>query len=501
MSGSSWALLPPEIRLQILEVVSRQGSCGSCAAVCSEWKAFLEPRNLYRLELQVPQLEKLGHMTTRTAGFVRQIRLNIELPRYTCRSCQWPESWSRQSQHSSIFRAAIQKLFTVLSTWKPTDSLVLELNTFSPSDSEHWFKNYCFGSDAHTDEEYEQQQQQEAPSRWHDPKHGWIDGRQVESPSAIAMSRLFAPICLRSLESIPEVHAVTRLVIRRECRRQIIPPVLRLLLQKLPRLQNMVYEPWRACRLNLKIACDEGMLRYQLFDRRTNHLFVEFASVIQDALPSHVETLSIFEDPNSELVSAMHRDPLFQQVIDDNMTAGAELVRALVLRSCDLKHLSISFMIDARQFLGSLRSTHCCYKLRSLTLTASILKRESQRRQITSFLSDASAFPQEMKQLERLILWNSKRGEACAVIYQRDRSSQQATLTRRGTWPFKLDYDVEESWKKAAPDLILRIENELLQAVVEQTGDAIYHLRLAGEVIDPISARQLRQEGFVGREV
>ncbi|KAH7170239.1 hypothetical protein EDB81DRAFT_156790 [Dactylonectria macrodidyma] len=478
MSGSPWALLPPEIRLQILEVVFRQGDRGSCAAVCSEWKAFIEPQNFYRLELQVPCLEQLGHMTTRTAGLVRQIRLNIELPRYSCRSCQWPESRSRKSQHSSIFRAAIQKLFTVLSAWKPTDRFVLELNTFSPSDSEHWFKNYCIGLDAQTDGESEQQQQQEAPARWHDPKHGWIDGRQVESPSAEAMSRLFAPICLSLPESIPEVHAVTRLVIRRECRRQIIPPVLRLLLQKLPRLQTIVYEPWRACRRTWKIACDK-----------------EFASVIQDALPSHVEMLSIFEDPNSELVSAMHRDPLFEQVIDDNMTAGAELVRALVLRSCDLKHLSISFMVDARQFLDSLQSTHCCHKLRSLTLTASILKRESESRRIASFLSDASSFPQEMKQLERLILWNSKRGEACAIIYQRDRSSQQATLTRRGTWHFELNYEVVESWKKVDPGLSLRIENEQLQAVVKQNGDAIYHLRLPGEVIDPISARQLRQEG------
>lgn len=211
--------------------------------------------------------------------------------------------------------------------------------------------------------------------------------------------------------------------------------------------------------------------------------------------------LSIFEDPNSELVSAMHRDPLFQHIIDDNMTAGAELVRALVLRSCDLKHLSISFMVDARQFLDSLQSTHCCYKLRSLTLTASILKRESQSRRIASFLSDASWFPKEMKQLERLILWNSKRGEACAVIYQRDRSSQQATLMRRGTWHFELNYEVVESWKKVDPDFILRIENEQLHAVIKQKGDSIYHLRLPGEVIDPISAWQLRQEAFVGEEV
>jgi hypothetical protein len=201
-------------------------------------------------------------MTTRTAGLVRQIRLNIELPRYSCRSCQWPESRSRKSQHSAILRASIHKLFTILSTWKATDRFVLELNAFSPSDSEHWFKKHCIALGAQIDGVSEQQQQQQAaPITWHDPNHCWIDGRQIKSPSADAMSRLFAPICLSLPESIPEVNAVTWLVIRREFRRQIIPPVLRLLLQKLPRLQTVVYEPWRACRRNWKIACDEGMLR------------------------------------------------------------------------------------------------------------------------------------------------------------------------------------------------------------------------------------------------
>jgi hypothetical protein len=232
---------------------------------------------------------------------------------------------------------------------------VLELNSFPPSDSEHWFKKYCIGLDAQTDGESEQQQ--EAPTGWHDPKHGWVDGRQVESLCVNATSHLLDPICLSLPEGIPEVHAVTRLVIHRECRRQIVPPVLGVFLQKLPRLQSMVYEPWRQCDPAFKIACGE-----------------EFASAIQDALPSHVEMLSIFEDPNSELVSAKLRDPSYLQLIGNSMTAGAELARALVLRSCDLKHLSISFMVDARQFLDSLQSTHCYHKLQPLTLMASILK-------------------------------------------------------------------------------------------------------------------------------
>lgn len=54
-----------------------------------------------------------------------------------------------------------------------------------------------------------------------------------------------------------------------------------------------------------------------------------------------------------------------------------------------------------------------------------------------------------------------------------------------------------ESWTNVDPDLVLQTEHELIQAVVKQRGDAIYHLGLPGEVIDPISARQLRQEALL----
>lgn len=39
------------------------------------------------------------------------------------------------------------KLFSVLGAWQSTGRLTLELNAYSPSDLEHWFKNYHFGLD------------------------------------------------------------------------------------------------------------------------------------------------------------------------------------------------------------------------------------------------------------------------------------------------------------------------------------------------------------------
>ena len=59
-----------------------------------------------------------------------------------------------------------------------------------------------------------------------------------------------------------------------------------------------------------------------------------------------------------------------------------------------------------------------------------------------------------------------------------------------------------ESWKKVAPDFVLRVENGQLQSLVKQQhGDAMYHLRLPRGVLDPVSVRQLRQEAFLGEEV
>lgn len=262
-ASSSWASLPAEIRLMILGEISRQKHRGwaSCATVCKEWQVFLEPKNFHRLQLQASCLEELEYMATRQSHLVQYICLDIELPRYTCRCCRQPESRSWTSRHSSIIRANILKLFSALSTWQPTGRLILELNAYSPSDSEHWFKNYHFGLEHEDDGDLAHQQ--EATTGRHDPNHGWVNGQQVEAPRALAILRLFSPLCLSLPKKLPEVHAVTGLVIRRQIRRQISPAALRLLWERLPRLESIVYEPWHAWWRSWKIMRDKGMLLYR----------------------------------------------------------------------------------------------------------------------------------------------------------------------------------------------------------------------------------------------
>jgi hypothetical protein len=250
-----WASLPTEIRLLILEEISRQKFRGwaLCAAVCKEWQTIIEVNNFCQLALQVSCLDGLENLIIRPRPLVQYICLNIELPRYACPTCQRNATLS--NRNSTIFRKAILRLFSILNTWQPTGRLTLELNASSPSDSEHWFKNYCFGPGHEDTGEWTQQ---EKAIRWHDPKHGWVDGQQVMAPDAPAILRLFSPLCLNVPQTLPKVHAVTGFLIRRQLRHQLFPEVLKALWEKLPRLESIVYELWRIRRQDCQVACANG---------------------------------------------------------------------------------------------------------------------------------------------------------------------------------------------------------------------------------------------------
>jgi hypothetical protein len=250
-----WLSLPADIRLLVLDEISGQKHHGwaQCAAVCREWQAILEPKNFSQLALEPSCLDNLETLVIRQRPLVQHICLNIDLPGYTCRSCKRSDTMS--SRRPTIFRRAILRLFSILSTWQPTGRLTLELSASSPSDSQHWFKNYCFGSGHEDTRDWTQQ---EKAIKWHDPKHGWVDGQQVKTPDLPAFMRLFSPLCLNVPQNLPVVHAVTSFCIRRQLRHELFPQVLKALWDKLPRLESIVYELWRARRHYCQIACAYG---------------------------------------------------------------------------------------------------------------------------------------------------------------------------------------------------------------------------------------------------
>ncbi|KAL1840856.1 hypothetical protein VTK73DRAFT_3658 [Phialemonium thermophilum] len=207
-----WMRLPAELRLMILDAITPQtgSDWASAAAVCKEWQHAIERRRFRRLRLQVPGLDRLERLGARRTGLVRHLSLDIELPTYTCRLCRKPESESWRQANSRIISKALWKLFRILSRWKPEGGLTLELNAFSPSDSDHWFKSDRFVSDPEGGRGND--------GARHDERHGWIEGRRVELPPPSAILRLFEAILLHFPQELPRVDVVTCFVVRRQLR-------------------------------------------------------------------------------------------------------------------------------------------------------------------------------------------------------------------------------------------------------------------------------------------
>jgi hypothetical protein len=243
-----WASLPAEIRLMILGGVAQQKHAGwaSLASVCKEWQSVLAKENFRRLKLQPSCLEDFEHLIIRQRHLIRYIQLEIELPKYSCQHCQRDGSMRGIDQENQSISHGIWKLLWILKAWESArqrdpaknglpNGVTLELNAYSPSDAEHWFKNYHFTDGSNDDN-----------CKADDPVHGWINGQRVVPPPATAIPRLFPMIHLPYEKVLaPQVGSITRLIIRRRLRRSFYPGALLYVLKRLNAVEHLVYEPWR----------------------------------------------------------------------------------------------------------------------------------------------------------------------------------------------------------------------------------------------------------------
>ncbi|QYT00542.1 hypothetical protein H0G86_007623 [Trichoderma simmonsii] len=236
-SRSSWMYLPPELRLMIMEKVAHDKveDWESCATINREWQDAIEKENYKKLNLDVSDLDELNVMVPHhKRHLVKHIFFQIDLPRDQSACCA---RWNPPpSNISKIVKEAIMKLFTALSTWEK-GSLTLELNVLSPSDSEHWFKPLYFSSDRTEGD----------GKKIADLNHGWVNGKQVRFAPEEAVRRMFRPIKLDKSferEPLPKVVCATKFVIRRQLRRCILPAGISAMLEALPFLESVSYEPW-----------------------------------------------------------------------------------------------------------------------------------------------------------------------------------------------------------------------------------------------------------------
>ncbi|KAF5603757.1 hypothetical protein FPCIR_1196 [Fusarium pseudocircinatum] len=398
---SSWAFLPQEIRRMILEDISSQRRWSCASTVCKEWHAIVASKNLNRLELNGSSAEGLKTIILQR-HLIRRVYLNIQIPLYMCRQCR---IYIPSIVPVELVIKALQKLTKALATWEPTHHVTLELNVYSPSDPEHCFKNHLYGFKHENDGNLLEKQK-----AWHDPDHGWIEGKQVAPPTAAVIHQLFRTVITEvGGNRPPEVPAVKGVVIRRQMRRKIDRAALSNLLKQFPNLESINYEPWRVL---FHVLDPPG----SIYDQS-----------LQDGLPTwpqHIRSVTIFEDFNEQIMKALRRDvnPMLtvaNMQIETRRHTKYELGEAFAVKSRNLEHLSVSFMIDARDFFTACKMISDWPQLRSLILTTPLMTKGSRGR-ISDFLVNAGRVAQKMQHLKSLAIWHCSRDDASAVVFHKN---------------------------------------------------------------------------------
>ncbi|KAH7234432.1 hypothetical protein B0J15DRAFT_570803 [Fusarium solani] len=482
---NSWNSLPMELRFMIFEYVAACGTghLSTCAAVCREWQDLIERRNFRRLKLRSTCVNDLRTMVTdRTRPLVQHIWLHVAIPRYTCLICHRRESQSSWIRNNRMIKVAVLKLFAILSTWDSTDGVTLELSTNSPSDPQHWFKNYCFGDGS------------QGVRNWGSSDHGWSNGTRISSPNSRTLGRLFETIDLTSRLRLLRVGVVTRLVIRRHLRRRLTASSLRMLLDKLPRLECLLFEPWRQWDPLIQRLRDRGKGICWSQDAFMADKSTDYNMMLEGGLPSTLKRLSIFEDFD-EIHMRPIRTSIWPQPRPGLARIGSpELARTIAEQSLQLTHLSVSFLIEAFHFFRPEQRLWTWHNLEFLSLTSELLRPRRGYIMLWSFLYLAALVASRMPKLQEMILWNGGKGHACAFRYSR----QKAAITIQSTWGVGLHHTVEAIWQQVLmlhTGCRLHVDVRTISGTaILCHGDAIHELGLPSGVIDAGSLSQMRQE-------
>ncbi len=225
----------------------------------------------------------------------------------------------------------------------------------------------------------------------------------------------------------------------------------------------------------------------------------DYAFLIRNELPKTLKVLSLFEDFDDSLAAALAGLGVFGPAssVDPVRIIDPRIGAALAYRSLNLEQLSVSYMSNAEDFFRACLPTWTWEHLQSLALTSASLQPAGDRGRIYALLCSAAAAALRMPRLHTLVLWNGRRGNACAFVFDhQDRGHPR--ITWRSTWDLEITKAVVEAWQTVASQARpseLGIEKQCIQGGVDSHGDAIHHLALPCPVVAPASLWQMRREG------
>lgn len=491
VSNTSLTALPRWVQLRILKFLLNDGcSSAPLATVSREWQAVIERHNFERIDLTLWRIPDLGPMTRRNRALVKSLWLSLELEDYDCSKCGGENGNMNHLPYERadkcIIITAIHDLFLTLSAWEPQGDLKLDISIHSPSDSQHWFKYLTFGPDALPDS-------QVTPSQREDPEHAWIAGRPYSAPPEAALCKVFAEVLgepgriffnmeaeRKWWRTVPEVPAITSVLLRLQNRRRWRPFTLTQMLSRLPRLEEFHYEPWRAWSIGDQRETDQA-----------------YCSLFDSLAPRKLRKLTLFENFDEQYPSCFAD-------CNDMRTPTLYVGQVVAKASLELEHLSASFIVDVGHFLYAVKSEWSWPHLTSLTLTSQLLSAQEDLTEINDMLQTAASMALKMPKLKTMEIWNGRVGSAALFRYQLEGSSC-AVITWRATWKFTLQSRVTEAWKAVAHAhdsgsyfVVREYQDETIS--INSHADAINYLELS-KVLRPVSlqqilaAHQMRLEG------
>ncbi|KAK1250548.1 hypothetical protein MKX08_010551 [Trichoderma sp. CBMAI-0020] len=464
----SWHLFPLEIKHQILQELIEDGSkLADFATVSREWQEKIEQNTFARIRLTPSRLAKFDSMTSRNRSLVRCLWLCLELDKYCCIDCAQP-TWvfNTNEDENEVIMTALQRLFSVLSTWGSDSNLSLDISVYSPSDSGHWFPHLTFKPDIpFSARGHGQVVKQAGRARAADDKHDLNNVTVEDYTPRAAIDRVFGEIMNPDnvlllpftneeqedewWQRLPLVPAVTSVLLRQQNRRRWKPRALAQMLSRLPMLRELYYEPWREWGNEKQESRDESY-----------HKFLE------SLVSTDLRNLTIFENFNEKYAETFSiMDHRFKGI----RTPSTALSRTLSkVRVAQLDIVGPHFA----------------------TVNASTKPHRHHGHASTSRTRG-----HYMPKLKTMEIWNGREKLAALFKYELLKEDRSAIITWKGTWSLTLQPSVVETWEAVTTrrgGFRLIIVYETLDSdTIRSHGDAIVRLKVSERVVRPISLQQI----------
>ncbi|KAF3803171.1 hypothetical protein GCG54_00011840 [Colletotrichum gloeosporioides] len=461
MGPYNWFDLPTEIRFRILDLLANTAADKTkrraWPSVCWDWRHFFEDRNFSSLVLRsYTDIHTFSdYVTDHLREKVKRIRLHVPLQVYTCKDCDSPEDDRNIRANNAAFTGRLLVLLNKLAEWQPRGGgLTLEISAASASDTAHILDDITIGRQRHNC----RVSFAVHVGYYHDPglhlAKQRILGKLLDTDTNIYPRSRGADLRFDQLQ----VPVVTNFAVSRDSRRSLSAEAIATVFSCLPRLREVVYEPWRGMTIK-----DIGQR-----NRATRHLLRRLPKTVSSISlqEARVECLNdgvvAGDDPRlTSAWDAVHRlkespeTPPIRDMILAQCHRDFSLALDAVAACKQLQSFSASSPVDALEFLRGFGATslgrynHRTWPfLTTINLrTARVLEPELGNE---LFLAAGGAAAQ-MPQLRLMELWDARetigtllRYEVCDV-----HTALQLETTIDG---FTIGLDALEVWRAMVRD-------------------------------------------------